>query len=1049
MAITLNTYQQTLVDSTTKKATWLFYVIDTNEVVYEWSTKTESVILGSDWDDPTTITWDADWIDETTYTFKILSFSGITMNRPKSEYSIISPSDVTFGVSNIGHALDPADFVGGKVWISLYLDNGTVEGVVRRWRFKIKSADPGPHEFTCNCEDFFQEILKGDYPNTRYAREVFPTATLDNNSDVKVPLPFGVCYVPLKYCVISEAVSVTATVTFVASSAGARCSITGAGFGNIATGIFCTITGAVNAENNGTFLVYPNSTATTLYFIESAGFVAETVEAVIKQNRGMFLLGKSDKTYTVSKLRSPRDVGPFLEWTTGLNQYDITDADAQEWTLLEPLIYDLDGDGTDDSPGVVKATGESVEDHPVQFSRSDTSSMTNPADIIKFVLKDMGAADDDINDDSFTTAAAIFTGWGLEFNGAFWYNQTREESLSKLLNMCHASLFIDEQINIFVQTVASQATMTDTEVLKMNDIDSGTFSYSTILKDTINDGGYLSAVESGLAQDKFNIYKVPAKATTNNLSDETLEIPFVQNSQHVQKLGSLYYQRKLLEKANISFLTKATELALIPDQFITIDQDIFGGTYTALVDSITINEDISMQFQCILFSDTMDDWGDLAFDPIVPTAEPGSKFFEPAISGPASSKRVATSSFEVWGNPYLVVGPNDLRAPYTSIQTALNALVDSNHSGIYILDGDYQLTQPVYMIDRNIDIIGESQNVVIKNAVGQSGFVFHNLTKTYNFKNFTLDSQNVSDASFMIYLYGDTSAENASKAYFDKIVFNLFDDGVAGGSGTGDFGIYSTNGVGVIDVLRCFFTGGVFGVRGRTDNIKIDNCDFDGQTYYTISSYTAAGDIAICSNNRLKNVYYGGIFFDATAIAPVIANNTVSAISTSSIYTSFIGIYSSSDNVKIAQNTILFDNDTENTSVTGISVGSVNISNLPSVIGNTIDFALDSTSIPYGIRALCCTDGVFTDNIIKINNQQSPVVNPRYGIYVYGSGATKSLRNKISNNGIDMVRNGASDIGILMTSLADDNTGTGNTTYRVGTSISDAGANNTVVASDT
>jgi len=59
-----------------------------------------------------------------------------------------------------------------------------------------------------------------------------------------------------------------------------------------------------------------------------------------------------------------------------------------------------------------------------------------------------------------------------------------------------------------------------------------------------------------------------------------------------------------------------------------------------------------------------------------------------------------------------------------------------------------------------------------------------------------------------------------------------------------------------------------------------------------------------------------------------------------------------------------------------------------------------------------------------------------------------SHRNVISENQIDGVSNNAQDIGISIASGCNNNQGSDNVTYRVGTSISDSGTGNTVTAKD-
>ena len=99
---------------------------------------------------------------------------------------------------------------------------------------------------------------------------------------------------------------------------------------------------------------------------------------------------------------------------------------------------------------------------------------------------------------------------------------------------------------------------------------------------------------------KYLVGAVPG--TYDNPSGEILEVPFVQDSQNVQRIAQLYYERKLLKAAEVRFTTKGTLLALQPDDMTTINHADYGGTYDVLADSVKINKDCSMDFSCIRFS---------------------------------------------------------------------------------------------------------------------------------------------------------------------------------------------------------------------------------------------------------------------------------------------------------------------------------------------------------------------------------------------------------------------------------------------------------------
>lgn len=1030
--INLSQIQLDLIASANKKVSWLFVVIDTNDNVYHWSTKDVSVGDGMEWDG---LEWDGlEWVSDVDYTFKILSFSGITARRPKSEFSIIAPNDMQITISNKDHVLDPADFIGGRIWVGLHLDDGVDADVVKRWRFNIKNADPGPHAFDLVAEDFFQEILKGDYPNTKYARDVFPIVNIDKDSAVKVPVIFGTAYIPLKYCSVKDAIDLSAdTISFVASDNEARCEIKDSvsGFGDIMPGYWVTTTGANNSENNGFFLVLAGSSSGTIYIKEDSGLVDESAGATVavKQTKSFYLIGKSDVTYTIEKVRRPRKLGAKIEWETGFNQYDITDDNAQEWTLLEPLLIDSDFDGVDETPGFFKYDG-SILDLPVKYTNSDTELITNPADVIEWVLKDMGALADDINADSFTAAALTFDTLGLEFNGGFWYNQTRTEALSKLLNMCHVSVYIDDQINIMVIDNASQATITDSEVLKTSDIGVGEFRYSNIVKDTVNDSGYVSWQQDDEAQDKFLKYLISTGTTYNEISDEIFQVPFVQDSILIQKLAKMYYQRKFMEKANINFLGKGTLAGLIPDQTITINEDMFGGNYTCLIDSVTFNEDMSIAVQASVFTGTLNDWGEISATAITPVDDLTTNFFEPVISGPKSAKTVGSSAFEVWGNPNLIVGPNDLRARYTSIQAAINALSESSHSGIFILDGTYQLINPVYFIDRNINITGESQNVIIKNPIGQDGFVFDTLSKKYVIKTMAFESQNTSTASAMIHA---TSGGNDCDLEVSGVKFTL-------GTVALDIGLKSILGSGKFFAYDNSFLNGKYQIQCSNDimivKTNVHVCSAITDQCIGLLTPNVDGQVVI-SDNELTGVLRHGII--STANGGKITQNKVTFAESGTFASDAAGVRVGGDNVIISLNEIYKDSTViSSEELLGIaSVGSYTGANISN---NIVSLKCNNNHYLSGISNFFAKSTISNNSIFLENSHHAHVSIGILNEYP-ADGST------INGNNIQML-NDANDTGIYLATGSDNNQGSDNITKDVGTSITDNGTNNTVTAKD-
>ena len=127
---------------------------------------------------------------------------------------------------------------------------------------------------------------------------------------------------------------------------------------------------------------------------------------------------------------------------------------------------------------------------------------------------------------------------------------------------------------------------------------------------------------------------------------------------------------------------------------------------------MTIRPDVSIDFTCIKISESLDDWGDLSPSAITVATDDTTKCWEPALGGPITSQDLGRAAFDVWGNPYLIVGPSTNVGQFTDIQEAINSLAETRHNGIFLLNGTYT-GLVIYLIDRSIEILGESLGGVI------------------------------------------------------------------------------------------------------------------------------------------------------------------------------------------------------------------------------------------------------------------------------------------------------------------------------------------------
>jgi len=343
-------------------------------------------------------------------------------------------------------------------------------------------------------------------------------------------------------------------------------------------------------------------------------------DVYISGQGGFIMLGDPAYTYALSAIRSPRAWGLKTEYLSSsytFTQATKADADAVNWRVFQAIIADSNSDGTADAAGFWGTSGGNMLDPPVKFTRSDTATMTNPADVISFILKDFGIPATYIDESvTFAAAKATFATWGLTCNGAFWYKQEREKVLASLLTQCHACLRVGEKIELHILSKTSKKTITGAEVLRTSEQGEGSFSYSDIVNTDLSDSGYVAWQAATESQDEFTKTLVAVGTTATVISKDVLEVPFVQDSENVKRIGVLHFQRKYLKEAEASFAAKGVCLALQPDDVITIDADNYGGTYTVLIDSVKINPDISIAFSTSKYTSAFQDWEDLTVVPL-------------------------------------------------------------------------------------------------------------------------------------------------------------------------------------------------------------------------------------------------------------------------------------------------------------------------------------------------------------------------------------------------------------------------------------------------
>lgn len=1051
--IALTTRQEEVIASAYKEVSWLFRVVDKNDNAYTISTKTlvaQEEFIAWDLDDDADMQWlgDEAWYNQELaydYTFKVTDFRGIEMRKTGKESGIIAPNDLSFSIINKDHALTHTDFKGGTVWLSLSIDDGDSLGeeVIRRWRFRIKKTEAAYQKFKVTCEDFLQQYLRGSYPNTARVYDLFPSSGSSDDLDgVCIPVPFGTPFIPLRYVTVPASVSInTVEISFVSSVNGARCRIedeSSAGdlFADIRSGFYVSIEGSgTPSTNDGTFLVVAKD-GSDLEFLETAGFVDESSSTfdsagvTITQDQGFYLLGPATDsddvtlTYTVSKVHEPRSIGN-QEWTdessggVEFNQYTKADANGDNWRLLAPIIADANNDGIADSFGYW-APGDKVLDVPVKFSRNDTGSLTDFADLIEFVLLDMGLSAFDLNDETFAAAKVVYASRGLTCNGAFWFKRSRKEVLALLLNQCHSTLYIGERVELHPLSKTSQATIDRSNVLL------NTFKPRDITTDMMDNSGYVLWQQEDEPQDAFIQTLIPAcdSGPTTYISNLSLHVPFIHDSQDAQTAGILHLQRLLPREVDISFSSKLTLLRRKPEEVLTVNHADYGGTYDIIIETMFIvyaPKTLHINFKGVKLVDevSLEDWEDVTPSVITVTDNNTQSAWRPVYGGPQSATDFGRSAYEVWGIPYLIVGPTDNLGAYLSIQSALNALEGTRHNEIRVLNGAYPAIPPVHVPDRGIKITGESEGgVILNNTPGSHLFVLHNLTEKFLFSNFTITSQNVAAFSNMIYIYGDTAPENTSEVKIYDVSINLTDDGLVWGDG--DYGVYASKGNGSLLIENTDIKDGLSAVYGRYyDRIKHKGGLCLDQTNRAI-------DLEYCEDVLASGIdifdFQGqGIYMAEATIANVLGNTLKSKNDSDATVLTTRGIYVSAwlgEVSNIIGNKVRIEHTRPDDLVSAISLNAAPDSVLAS---NTVYIDTSNSGSTLGI-AVIDDDAEVNNNVVHLDNDDN--TSDHAGLFIAGD------RGLYQGNKIDMVNADATgrDIGILFASTADDNEGSDNLT---------------------
>ena len=329
-----------------------------------------------------------------------------------------------------------------------------------------------------------------------------------------------------------------------------------------------------------------------------------------------YVLGPSGPTYTVEKIQSPRERGTST-WDSG--SYTFTQSTEDGYRMCEFLIDETVGPPYGSGFWM---SGATVLLPFVKYSRSDTVSLTNPADIIAFVLRDMGVQSSRIDTgpgSTFESAKVLFANRGLVWSGGFWEKQSKESVLSSLLAMCDSFLYEGEKIELHPFTTSNHEFFDKT-------IEDAFSINPTLVQQS--DGGTVQWPDTDAPQDdlpgKTTVSIDPFATDVTNPRAQPFQYRFQYSTTLPQKAGILYFQKQHVRN-RISFTSSVLDITnlstLIPGKVVTpYNPMIFRALKGCVVTSMLINYNLTIDLSAIELT-KMNKWEDLDPDSVTITED--------------------------------------------------------------------------------------------------------------------------------------------------------------------------------------------------------------------------------------------------------------------------------------------------------------------------------------------------------------------------------------------------------------------------------------------
>jgi hypothetical protein len=620
-------------------------------------------------------------IDGQAYEAKIdpESFSGITISRSyNGAERIHTLEDITIEIPDPDGSYTSSNFLSDDVDIYIWVNDGTNSGAIRKFLFTVISAKKIYDVLYLTLKDrFVHNELEKLYPDTELVQSVWASDG-DSNLGYCMPVPFGTAYIPLPSIFKQNVVSVTNT-TISVDATNHQINDSNNGFSDFKYG-YITTSGFSNPENNGTFLVV-DVTSGTLTLSDTSSLVDESAgsSVTVSQSQRYYVLGETIGTYIIDEVQSPES-WPKSIWND--MQYSFPQTTHDSYRVFQAIIADSDDDGTADANGLFK-DGSKFLPISTKYSRSDTNTLTNPAEILSTLVF------------SSSTINTSYYKKETDFNGAFPIQKPKYEWASNILKACNAALMIDYNGQRIVKTLVPTAY----NEISSSNIIADSFSFDQIISSENYDGGLVQKPKEGDPQHVLYKYRVGlGNNSPTNTTDTTLDLSFIEDSDSALKFGTLYFERVVDKHADISVETWADLLYLNPDSALGISGNLYESSVDSdvIVGSITISNDLIVKINGEQFNHDLSIFSELTANPFTVNTDNSAGEWKVVVAGPDYSHLY---SFRVYANHSELGAINSAYSPgahaawveahATSTATHILLQTYTSDSGGYIeLDAD-------------------------------------------------------------------------------------------------------------------------------------------------------------------------------------------------------------------------------------------------------------------------------------------------------------------------------------------------------------------------